>query len=442
MDAFQKIWVGQLISALGSGLTGFGLGVWVYQRTGSITQFAMISLFANLPGLVALTVAGPLVDRYNRCKVIMMSDSLAGAATLLIPVLLLINRLSLPWIYGIASIISICASFRWPAYSAVISGLVPKRALGRANGMVQLSDAGAEIIPPITAGFLIGIIGIRGLVTIDFSTYLVAIAMTWMVVARTFGRSQQRSAGSSLFHEALYGWHYLRRRPGLMSLQVYFGVLNFLLGLVTVLGTPMILSFASVTTLGSIMSFSGLGMLLGAVVMSGWGGFKRHMNTILLFGFLGGVGIAIAGLRPSPRLIGVGAFIFLFCVPIINAASQAIWQNKVAVDVQGRVFSIRRMIATLSQPLAFVVAGPLAQRVFEPLVATGGPFARAAEGLVGRGPGRGIGLFMVAIGVLIVLTTLLTFFQRRVRFLEQEPSEVVSNSSIDRNDNTVGAAVG
>jgi MFS transporter, DHA3 family, macrolide efflux protein len=431
MNAFQKIWAGQLISALGSGLTAFGLGVWVYLHTGSITQFAMISLVATVPGLLAAFVAGPVIDRSNRCRVIMLSDLIAAAVTILIPVLLLINRLTLPWIYVIVSIISICASFRWPAYSAAVSVLVPIRALGRANGMVQLSDAAAEIVPPITAGFLIGIIGIRGLATIDFSTYLFAIAMTAMVVARTLAPRQQGRTNQPLFREGLYGWHYLRERPGLMGLLVYFAVLNFLLGLVTVLATPMILSFASVRTLGAILSFGGSGMLIGALLMSAWGGLKQHISTILLFGFLGGLGIGIAGLRPSPRLTAAGAFTYFFSVPIINAASQAIWQSKVEVDVQGRVFSIRRMIASLCTPLAYAVAGPLAQRVFEPIMATEGAFARAAESLVGRGPGRGIGLLVVVIGIFIVISTLLVFFQPRVRFVEQELRDAVPQSLIE-----------
>jgi MFS transporter, DHA3 family, macrolide efflux protein len=420
MNAFQKIWAGQLVSALGSGLTGFGVGVWVYQRTGSITQFSMISLFSTLPGVLALAVAGPLVDRWNRGRVIIMSDLLAGGATLLVAVLLSIHRLSLLWIYGIASILSICTSFRWPAYSAAIGGLVPKQALGRANGMVQLSDAGAEIIPPMTAGFLMGIIGIRGLVAIDFSTYLFAIAMTSLVMARTLAPTQPASSGRSWFREALYAWHYLRRRPGLMSLLVYFALLNFLLGLTTVLGTPMVLSFSSVKVLGSILSAAGSGVLLGGLFMSFWGGFKRHMNTILLFGFLGGLGVLVTGLRPSAVMIGVGAFMLSFSAPVINAASQSIWQSKVDLDVQGRVFSIRRMLATFSLPLAYIAAGPLAQRIFEPFLVGGGRFAQAAESLVGRGPGRGIGLLMVVIGVFIMIITLWTFFQPRVRFMEQE----------------------
>jgi hypothetical protein len=249
-----------------------------------------------------------------------------------------------------------------------------------------------------------------------------------MVVARTLVPVSQSERKGSLYRDALFGWQYLRSRPGLMSLLVYFAIMNFLLGLVTVLATPMILSFTSVKTLGSILSFGGTGMLLGALFMSTWGGFRQHMNTVLLFGLLGGLGVGIAGLRPSPVLTGAGAFVFFFCVPIINAASQAIWQSKVESEVQGRVFSIRRMIATLSLPLAYLLAGPLAQRIFEPVIASETAFARAAESLVGHGPGRGIGLLIVLIGLLIVVTTLFTFLQRRVRFLEQELAEATSQA--------------
>lgn len=428
MNAFYKLWTGQLISSLGSGLTSFGVGVWVYQRTGSVTQFAMISLFSTLPGVLALAVAGPLVDRFNRSKVIVISDLVAGGATIIIPVLLLAHQLTLPFIYAIASILSICTSFRWPAYSAAIGGIVPRQALGRANGMVQLSDAAAEIVPPITAGFLMGIIGIHGLVLADFSTYIFAVAMTAMIVARTLAPASRLETKSSLYREALFGWKYLRSRPGLMSLLAYFAVINFLLGLVTVLATPMILSFTSVKTLGSILSFGGIGMLMGALLMSAWGGFRHHIDTVLLFGFLAGLGVGIVGFRPSPFVVAAGSFTFFFCIPIINAASQAIWQTTVESELQGRVFSIRRMIATISLPLAYLLAGPLVRQIFEPLIASGTSFARAAESLVGQGPGRGIGLLMVFIGLLIAVTTLLTFLQPRVRFLEQELAKAVSQA--------------
>lgn len=425
MNAFRRLWAGQLVSILGSGLTSFGLGVWVYQRTGSVTQFAMIAVFAALPGLIAAGMAGPLVDRWNRSKVIIMSDLLAGMATLLVLPLMLMNVLSLRWVCVIASILSICTSFRWPAYSAAISVIVPENLRGRANGMVQLSDAVAQILPPITAGFLIGSIGVPGLVVIDFSTYLFSSFITMTVISKTpAAANNQRLTSKSFFDQALYGWRYIRSRRKLLVLMAYLGVLNFFFGLVAVLATPMILSFTSARTLGTILSFGGVGMVGGAFLMSMWGGFKQQMDTILLFGLLAGIGVGVVGVRPSAVLIASGWFLFLLSVPIINAASQAIWQSEVQAEVQGRVFSIRRMLTTFSQPLAFIVAGPLAQRIFEPFLENSGRFSRAAQSLVGHGHGRGIGLMMVLVGVLTLCFSIFATWQFGTR--SQQPFPIVT----------------
>jgi DHA3 family macrolide efflux protein-like MFS transporter len=182
---------------------------------------------------------------------------------------------------------------------------------------------------------------------------------------------------------------------------------------------PMILSFTSARTLGTILSFGGVGMVGGAFLMSIWGGFKQQMNTILLFGILAGIGVGVVGVRPSAILIASGWFIFLLSVPIINAASQAIWLSEVQAEIQGRVFSIRRMLTTFSQPLAFIVAGPLAQRIFEPFLESGGTFSRAAQSLVGHGHGRGIGLMMVFVAILTFCFSILTTRQFGTRSQQQ-----------------------
>ena len=144
MRIFTLIWFGQLISFIGFGLTRFALGVWVYRNTGSVTQFALISLFAILPSILLSPLVGVLVDRWNRRTCMILSDAGAGLSTLAIVLLLLVGRLEVWHIYLVVAVSSTFNAFQWPAYAAATTMLVPKQHLGRASGMVQLAEAIAD----------------------------------------------------------------------------------------------------------------------------------------------------------------------------------------------------------------------------------------------------------------------------------------------------------
>ena len=167
MRTFSIIWLGQCVSIIGSGLTRFALGLWVYQHTGSVTNFALIALSSILPHLLLSPLAGALVDRWDRRKAMIFSDIGAGLSTLLIAMFFFVNRLEVWHIYLATALSSACGTFQWPAYTAAISLLVPKKNLGRANGMVQFGQAASEILTPILAGVLLVTIRLSGIILID-----------------------------------------------------------------------------------------------------------------------------------------------------------------------------------------------------------------------------------------------------------------------------------
>ena len=343
LQVFIITWFGQIISLVGSGLTGFTLGLWVYQRTGSATQFALISFFATLPGIILSPIAGALIDRWERRWTMIISDCTAGLATLFIVLLLYANQLNIWQIYAAMCVISICTAFQYPAYSAAVTLLVPKQHLGRASGMVQIGEGLAQIGSPALAVILVSIIKIEGVLLIDFASYLFALATLLTI---KFPQPNTSSEGylskGSLKSEAAYGWTYIVSRPSLLGLLVFFAGSNFLVGTVSVLITPMLLAFVSSTTLGLVLSIAGSGMLVGSIVMSVWGGPKQCILGVLGFSFLQGVCVICAGLRPDISLIAAAGFGGFFCSPLINGCSQAIWQRKVPPDLQGRVLVIGR----------------------------------------------------------------------------------------------------
>jgi len=421
MRVFILIWLGQMVSIVGSGLTRFALGVWVYQHTGSATQFALIYLSSSLPVIVISPIAGALVDRWDRRWTMLLSDSGAGLSTLAIAPMLFAGRLEVWHIYLATSVSSTCSAFQSPAYAAATTLLVPKQHLGRANGLIQLGQAVTQLISPVLAGVLVVTIQVQGVILLDFATFLFALVTLLSVRFPTAETTTAGKAGKdSLLREIAYGWTYIMARPGLLGLLIFLAASNFLMGIVGVLATPLVLSFASAAVLGTVLTIGGSGMLVGSLVMSTLGGSQRHINSVFGFMLLSGLWILVAGLRPSAPLFATATFLLFFGLPIINGSSQVIFQKKVAPNVQGRVFALTGMLSGLSLPLAYLVAGPLADRVFEPLMVPGGALASSIGQIIGVGPGRGIGLMFIVIGVLTMLATVVAYQYPRLRMVEEE----------------------
>lgn len=426
MRVFLIVWFGQLISLIGSGLTNFALGVWVYQRTGSVTQFSLILLFAMLPSILVSPVAGAMVDRWNRRSCMILSDSGAAITTVAVALLLATGNLQLWHIYLAVGLDSIFKAFQLPAYTASTSLLVPKEQLPRAIGMVQSGQACARLVSPLLAGVLLGIIQLQGIILLDLATFLFAVTTLLLVRfpnAKTDAIPSAKKA--SLWREALEGATYIFVRPGLLALLIIFAVDNFVAGLVEVLLTPLVLSFTSVTVLGTIQSVGGAGMLLGSVIMSIRKGPQSMLPSIFAFDILAHLCILAFGFRTSFPLFALANFLLFFSLPFINGYSNTILLKKVTPDIQGRVFATINMICWSCIPLAYVVAGPLADRIFEPLMAADGLLAGSIGQILGVGPGRGIGLLFITMEIIAIIVTVAVYRYPRLRFVERELPDAI-----------------
>lgn len=199
-----------------------------------------------------------------------------------------------------------------------------------------------------------------------------------------------------------------------------FGLSNFLFGIASIAITPLVLSFADVRQLGVQMAIGGAGLLLGGIAMSTWGGPRRLIHGVLGFSLLAGLFLAVHGLQPSFALVVVAGFVFFLTLPVISATNAALWQSKVPADLQGRCFAIQRVLSEAAMPLGYCLAGPLAEHFFEPLLAPGGLLAGSVGVLIGTGPGRGIGLMFVVLGVLMMLIAAGAYAVRAIRQIEDE----------------------
>lgn len=425
LGTFLRIWLGATVSVFGTALSGFAIGVWVYERTGSATDFALIAFFNLLPGLLLSPLIGALVDRFDRRTILILGDVCAALVSVAMLALLSVGRLETWAIYVLVSITSISNMFQMVAFEASFGFLVPKQHFARAHGMMHFGQAGATILAPPLAAALVGTIGVQGVVAIDLATFLFGMSMLLTVALPAPAASAPRARGwGALLAESWQGWRYIRERPGLVGLVVYLAALNLLLRLGTVLLTPLVLAFTSAVRLGVVVSVGSIGTLLGGLLISTWGGPRRRVNGILALTPLMGLGFLLAGLRPSVPWIAAGVFTFSLAVPLINGSYLALWQSKVATEVQGRVFAMRRLVVQITGPLAFLVAGPLADHVFEPLLAAGGPLAPTFGAVLGAGPGRGVGLLFVVMAVTFLLVTVASLGHPRLRRVESELPDV------------------
>ncbi|MCB1162425.1 MFS transporter [bacterium] len=420
MRTFVVIWAGQVLSLMGSGLSGFALGVWVFQRTGSATQFAMIALAATLPAVLASPLAGVMVDRWDRRRVMILSDSIAALGTAALALLYWRGALELWHILVASALGATMGAFQGPAYQASVTLLVPKEQYGRASGMAQMGQALAGVLSPLLAGVLLVTIGVTGVLLIDLGSYFIALGTLLAVRIPSPVAERVSAAATSIWREAREGWRAIADRRGLRDMLLLFALLNFLLGMVNALGAPLLLSFLDPAKLGGVLSLAGIGMLAGSLLMSLWGGPRRKIHGVLGFMVLTGLGVALVGLRPSPLLVTAGFFTAMLFAPVVNGSSQAIWQRKVPARIQGRVFATRRMVSLGMAPLAYLLAGPLADHFFGPLMDSDGALAPTLGRWLGAGPGRGIGLMFVLFGLAAAIAPALAYLNPALRRVEED----------------------
>ena len=420
MRTFLAIWTGQLVSGVGSVMAGFALGVWVFQETGSPTRFALITLASTLPGLVLDPLAGGLVDRWSRRRLMIGGDLIAAFCSVgLLLVIWPVNRLQVWHIYWAVAVASVFSAAQHSAFDASVPLLVPKRHLGRAAGLSQVSAAASRILAPTLAGLLLVSAGLVGVLVLDVAAAILAVGVLFLVRIPQ-PPSPGRVTGKTLVGDALLGWQYIRQRSGLLHLVLLFAAVNLATGMVQVLLAPLVLSRSDARAYGLVLSVHALGFFAGGSLMSVTGGPRRRIRSILGLLVLLGLCLVLGGLRPSVPLIAGAFFGFMFLMPVIFGSSQVIWQQKVEPELMGRVFAIRRVVALSTTPLAFLVAGPLAEFVLEPALQPGGALAASLGPIFGTGPGRGIGVLFAALGLFILLVTALAASSPRLLRLEEE----------------------
>ncbi|MER5648308.1 amino acid adenylation domain-containing protein [Streptosporangium sp. NPDC002524] len=435
MKRFAAVAAGQLVSIIGSSLTEFAIPLWIYITTDSLARFALFSVLALVPGMLVSPLAGALVDRYDRRKVMLAGDAGAFGTQLALGVLLWTGNLEIWHIYPLLVLLSVALTFQRLAYNSAIPQLVPKRFLGHANGVVQMVTGTAQLVVPLVAVGLMSLIGLEGILVLDVVSYVFAIGVLLFV---RFPGTMAWKRRESLVAEMVEGWKFSWGNRGFRGMLFFFAVLNIFLSPLFLLISPLVLGFATLEDVGRISFFGGLGVFLGGLTMTVWGGpRRRRLRGVMLSTLVLGLFCLVTGLQQNLVLIAVGAFGMSFWLTVLNGVYATIIQVKVPQRFHGRVIALNTLIAWSTLPIGFGLVAPYGSTLFEPLLVPGGPLADTVGLVLGTGEGRGVGLMYVLFALAIAVTALVAMRTRTLSRFDEDvpdalPDDLVGFQAIQR----------
>lgn len=360
---FFPIWIGQALSLLGSQIAQFGVVWWLTASTGSGTVLALATLAATLPGIVLGPLAGALVDRWDRKRVMIVADATSALVAAVLVLLFWADAIQIWHIYLAMFVRSVCGTFHFPAMQASTSLMVPEAQLARVAGLNQMLQGGMNILAPPLGALLLAVLPLYGLLLIDVVTAALAVVPLLFVSIPRPPRPADGQAPSSVLEDVRAGMRYIRAWPGLVAVLVMSMMINFLFApAFTLLPLLVIRHFGGgALELGYIEAAWSVGILLGGALLSVWGGFRSRVLTSLsaLVGM--GAALVVPGLAPPAMfwLAAGGLLVAGALNALCNGPLFAMMQAVVAPEMQGRVFTLIGSASALMMPLGLAVAGPL-----------------------------------------------------------------------------------
>ena len=418
MRAFWVTWAGLVVSFTGAGLTRFALSVWVYQDTRDAEAFALLLFVGILPLSLGALVAGPLVDRWDRRRVLIAATALARLPTVAIAGLWWAGGLELWHIYTALIVNGLASAFVLPAFDASVRLLVPREALARASGYSQLMQTLGIVVGPPLAGALLVTLGLGSVVLLDILSAVLALVALALVRIPNPDGAAPTGGPWSVVRDLVVGLRYVLDRPAFVFLSVFLALTVFGSAFVYALSGPLVLGLGNEATIGIVYAAYGTGAVVGALAIGAWGGSGPRMPGILLATLVVGLATLATGLRPDATYIAVTIAVAGAAQAVLLALNRVVFQEHAAIDVQGRVFAFRMVLTAAAQAAGIVVSGSLAARVFEPAMMPGGALAELLGPLIGSGEGRGAALLLVLIGGALSVGTLASSASRRVRTME------------------------
>ena len=417
---FLLLWGASLISASGSGMSSFALGIFMYQKTGLSTMTGLMILAGFLPGLIFSPFAGALADRHDRRVLMMMGDGLSiiGLLCILFSLQFLQKEMLVGGILLGAAISSGFSSLVEPAFRATISDLLKKEEYTRASGMVQLIPASRYLLSPVLSGLVLSFAGIRPVIMLDILTILITLPITYIV--RREMRGIPRGEGTKLAEDLSLGFHLIYDKKGLWLLVMLGILVSFCLGTVQTLMIPMLLPFGGESFAGFATTVSACGMLVGGLILSRFS-IKKDFSHILQASLLGmGFFMAAFAWGNNKILICGFGFCLFMSLPFANAAMDYLVRVNVATTHQGKAWGLISLISQAGYVLAYALTGVAVDFIIKPFLQKEGNAAKFALNIPGRGEGRGAALMIIIAAVFLMIIALTLPGKSEIKELEEE----------------------
>ncbi len=418
LRAFYTLVITQTLSLIGSRMTTTAIGIRISVETGQAAPLLLVAFFNELPPMLLGSVAGVLVDRWNRRWMMMLADTGQALGSLLLLASFVSGSFQLWHLYVIVLLQGTFSMFQSPAEDAVTSVLVIDAHRDRANALKQMSFPLAGVIAPAITGLIYPLVGIAGVVTVDMITFLIAVAVVFrMHIPQPPPSEEGKAASGGFWRELRGGLAYLGARRALLGLIIYFSVLNFLLNGPLDLSIPYLIKVTGSESLtGLLLAAMNAGALVGGAAIALRRKTWKRIHVMMPAFLLTGAMFIVYGTSRTPLPLAISMFWLLFTLPLGWGLFTAMLQSKTPPDMQGRVFSVFNQLGFVASTSSFFLVGPLVDRVLEPAVKPGWVFTA----IVGDQPGAGMGLVLVVVGGVILVMTIGTYALKAIRRIETD----------------------
>ena len=408
---FLILWGSQAVSTLGTAMTGFALVIWVYDQKGTASSITILTACTLIPSILFSFIAGTLADRWDKKRIMLLSDLLAACGTVTVLVLYLTGDLQIWHLYIINFLLSFMNAFQGPASYVATTLLIPKDQFVRVSGLYAFSGAIVTILAPALGSALLAFSDLKLVLIVDLTTFAVAFT-TLLFFIRIPKIETAISAGEikeSFFKSCSAGVNFLREHKALLRIILFFAYINFIAKMGGYGMLPALIlgrSNGDQASLGIVEAAVGLGAFAGSIIVTL---IKPATSRTKVIFFSCGISFFLGDFLWSfQRTLPLWVFSAVACnfpLPFLNANLTAVMRENVPVEMQGRVFSARDTIQYSTIPVGLLLGGFLADHIFEPFMAA--PF-KIMNAVFGAGKGAGIAVMFFITGVLGCVTSFIS----------------------------------
>ena len=418
MKNFYKLWLGELISSIGSGMTAFALSVYVYKKTGSVSYVSLITLLSFMPSIVLSPIGGLLADRYDRRLLMIIGDLFSGLGLVYILWSIQAGEKSIVPIFVGITFSSIFTSLLEPSYRATLTDILEEENYAKASGLIQAAGSAKYLISPVIAGMILSVVDIRVILLLDILTFITTCLMIFLV--RKSMNSETQNYKKDSFKGLLEGLFIIKENKGVYSLVIIMFFVCFFMGFIQILIRPMILALSSVKTAGMMESLCAVGLLIGSLWI-GIAGIKKNYSKILaVASFFCGIFMSMTGVNKNLAIIGISTFLFFSTLPFMNSCADVLVRVSVPNELQGRVWGLISLITQMGTVAAYIISGIMADCIFEPMFNKNGILVENIGIIIGTGKGRGIGFMLILSGIGMLIMAIVIWKNGEIREVSEK----------------------